>query len=335
MPTVAPSEPATAAPPAADRERMVAGMDNMIYKVYRAFRIPVSDREDFAQDARLALWEATLRFDPAGPAKWSTFATYAIRNVARKFMGQLSDTFNDVEMGGLADPADVPDLDPPPEDDDAVRLADAVRHQLAAPALAALSPGVRKLVEAVVLHRLNLDQIAAQLGQPVKVVKTNLQVALGQLARAGHLTADMGDRLGVNVAKLAGRVDGFRQQRAARERLEKVRELVADGVTEGPAIAERIGCTKVAAYRTLAKLRRPAPDRTRRDWLGPLCVQVAELLPLGLTDAQMADQLGVKAWRVVRARSRINRERDGGNAPYGAGLSTVHSVNFDAVRNVN
>lgn len=315
MPPVAPSEPATFAPPAADRERMVAGVENMIFSVYRAYHFSPGDREDFAQDARLALWEASAKFDPAGPAKWSTFAGYVIRNVARQFLGQLpADTFNDVVMGDVPDPAEVPDLDPPPEDDDAVRLADAVRHQLAAPALAALSPGVRKLVEAVALHRLNLDQIAAQLGQPVKVVKTNLQVALGQLARAGHLTADMGDRLGIDVAKLARRVDGTAQQRAAAERLERVRELVADGVTEGKAIAERIGCDENAAYRTLAKLRRPATDRTRRDWFGPLCVWVAELLPLGLTDAQMADQLGVKAWRVVRARCRINRERDELNA---------------------
>jgi RNA polymerase sigma factor (sigma-70 family) len=309
MPTVAPSEPATAAPPAADRERMVAGVEHMIFSVYRAYHVPPRDREDFAQDARLALWEASARFDPAGPAKWSTFAGYVIRNVARQFLGQLpADTFNDVEMGGLPDPADAPDLDPPPEDDDAVRLADAVRHQLAAPALAALSPGVRKLVEAVVLHRLNLDQIAAQLGQPVKVVKTNLQLALGQLARAGHLTADMGDRLGVDVAKLAARADGQAQRRDAVERLEKVREMVADGVTESKTIAERIGCSVNTAYRTLVRLRRPARVPPVKPPM--LFERVAELLPLGLTDEQMAAQFGVPSWLVTRARRRAERERD-------------------------
>ena len=77
---------------------MIESVEKIISARCRQFVRPVlggrcdhSAAEDAAQACRLALWTLADRFDPVGPAKWSTFAYPAIgqpwRGSARRLTG--------------------------------------------------------------------------------------------------------------------------------------------------------------------------------------------------------------------------------------------------------
>lgn len=190
-------QPAPAAPPLtrAEREAMLAEADHIIKPFVLRSGVHKSQREDVMQDCRLAIWQVMDRFDPARGVAWTTFVGGVVK---RTVMRSLCDPQSGGAEGSSGRPCQlydaaaehVPDRDTEHEidgdeerDETAVygELSAAVRRQLAEPLLAKLTPGHRRLVEIVAFDGLTPDQAADQLGQPVKVVKVNLQNAVKKM----------------------------------------------------------------------------------------------------------------------------------------------------------
>jgi RNA polymerase sigma factor (sigma-70 family) len=314
--------PAPAAPPSrAAREAMLAGVEKLILSRVCAFGVPAPDREDVVADIQCKLWELSERFDPDGSAKWSTFVATVAGTMCKAW---LSDRAEGVRAGVEAAGEIIDLLTPGPasvagsgddgDEDDlaghAGAVALAVRRQLAGPALAGLTPGVRRLVEQVVFDRLTVEQIAEQSGQPPRIVRTNLQAALGQLARAGRLPAALAARFGFDPDALAARVD--KQAGAARTaaRRELVAEALALGLTP-TKIAAELGESVSAVTRDAHRLNgvRPKSSKAKpkvREWPADMPVRdrVYTLAGEGLGFACIAAELGVSLgtaeqhWRI-------------------------------------
>lgn len=225
----------------AERAAMLAGVERLVRKRVAAFGVPARDRDDAAADITLKLWELTGRFVPGGKARWSTYAQCVADTMLKARRERdaaappvVNKPLDEAMLPGPATAGD-PDEDEDEDDDDlgghAGAVATAVRRQLAEPALACLTPGYRRLVEAVVFGGLTVDQFAEQHGQPVKVVKTNLGTALGKLALAGHVPANMAARLGVDLRALADRADGAAKKAKTAARRDLVAEELARGRT--------------------------------------------------------------------------------------------------------
>jgi RNA polymerase sigma factor (sigma-70 family) len=186
-----------------DRTMLIAGVDKLIKRTVRGSLVPRREWDDVCQDIRLELWKASARFDPAR-AKFTTFSV----TVARNFIRRRCHQFHDANPAGVVPhPLDpngdgedgwhrVPGSEPDPldaiiaaeeeatGDDLGAGVGDllrAIRAQAFEERLSLLGPGKRRLVEMVVLDGLSPQQIADRLGHPLKVVRTNLLLAVRQL----------------------------------------------------------------------------------------------------------------------------------------------------------
>jgi RNA polymerase sigma factor (sigma-70 family) len=241
----------------AERAKMLAGVEKLIHKRVIAFDIPRDDRDDAAAECQLRLWELSEEFDPTGKAKWSTFAQTVCDRVLLDFRDRSN---RETRRGGVptvsldslrvsggrafeiaANDEETQGDDETGGDDERTNaLALAVRKMLASSALEALSPGYRRLVEQVVIGRLSVAQIAEQTGQPEKVIRVNLQAALGQLAKAGHVPAGPAAALGFDARRLAERATPGARAKNVTARRQLVAEALALGM-DAKAIAAELG----------------------------------------------------------------------------------------------
>ncbi|HYH67314.1 MAG TPA: sigma factor, partial [Urbifossiella sp.] len=187
-----PDELSPAAPTRAEREKMLADVDKLIWSLVRRGGLPTEeDVEDAVQEGRMLAWELTLKFDPTRGVKWSTYFHTAAARLLGKQAGtvkckatlQLPDDWD--AAAEVASPAE----DEPAAPDTEVQLFDAVQRQLVGGLLDALAPNPAKgntalrqaaalperdLVEAVAFGGMTCAGMAIQFGQEPKVVRTRL-----------------------------------------------------------------------------------------------------------------------------------------------------------------
>ena len=165
-----------------------------------------SAAEDAAQACRLALWTLADRFDPAGVAKWSTFAYPAIGHAVARFReeayaftlrGQCGTVGHDIDFKS-ATPPDAGDIGADGDEFDALeRSLAAVRRVMFADHLNALTANQRRLVEMVVFGGLTLPQVADQLGQKLSIVELTFRGTVERLRSRGLIPAALVAKLGI------------------------------------------------------------------------------------------------------------------------------------------
>jgi RNA polymerase sigma factor (sigma-70 family) len=195
--------------PREERERMLADVDKMVRSIVTRAELSAEDREDFAQAARLELWEATEKWNPNGAARWPTYANVCItRVVARLKSAQRSrgevhaddwDKMPDRPAERRA--SDLDSDDEEAEGETAAELFTAIQRVLTDGLLDAVTAthageatlSARRLVEAIAFDGLTVRDLAIQSGQPEKVVRANLKNAIRTLQRRGltqHIMPD-------------------------------------------------------------------------------------------------------------------------------------------------
>lgn len=129
-----------------------------------AMAAPAHEFEDLEQEAFLACVEASRRWSPDAGTKFNTYATSCIRrhlaNVTTRHRGE-----GVVRIEGW-DAVEQPDREGVDGDEEVVPLAEeqqSALRQLGEPALT--------VVTLIVVHGLTPDQVATQLGRPVKDIK--------------------------------------------------------------------------------------------------------------------------------------------------------------------
>jgi RNA polymerase sigma factor (sigma-70 family) len=185
----------------AECEQMLRDAENSIVGHLRKQRVPESKFDDLAQECRVAVWHAATKFDPARGTQWKTYAVAVVKNVMRREADRLGGecspgraiSLNEMEY----DAADDRDEYAGPDEFD--ELKRAIRLQLGEPMLAKLTPKMRRIVEMVAFEGRSPAQVADELGQPVKVVKVNLQAAirtmLGEVNPVHAILAANADRI--------------------------------------------------------------------------------------------------------------------------------------------
>lgn len=137
---------------------------------------PAHEFEDLEQEALLACVEAAQRWSPAAGTKFNTYATACIRrhlaNVTTRHRGE-----GVVHIEGW-DAVVQPDREGDEEADELKPLTDAQ-----AEALARLGEPAVTVVTLLVVNKLTPDQVAMQLGRPVKDIKLIARNAAKALPR--------------------------------------------------------------------------------------------------------------------------------------------------------
>ncbi|AWM39359.1 RNA polymerase sigma factor [Gemmata obscuriglobus] len=182
----------------AEREAMLMQVQKAIGAEVRCSGIVPRHREDVEQDVQVAVWQATEKFDATRGVKWSTYAIGVMKNTLKNWKanhhheddGSIrnkdSDYFDKFAWPQDQAPSGHHTEDDEPLDDETMgTLATEVRRTLAGGVLSKLGAGHRRLVELVVFDRLSPDQIAVQLGHPLKSVRVNLKAAVRALCRIG------------------------------------------------------------------------------------------------------------------------------------------------------
>lgn len=140
-----------------------------------AGRMPAAAIEDLAQETFLRVFRALGRFDPAGPARLSTWiltiATRLSLDAARK--GPPAAEPIDAHLDTLVTPPDAEEML------ERRRLGEALRD-----AAAALSPEQRATFLLSYAHGLDQAEIATALGVPLGTVKSRLSRARAAMVRA-------------------------------------------------------------------------------------------------------------------------------------------------------
>ena len=192
-------------------EKIIAARCKQFVRPAPGGRSDHSAAEDAAQACRLALWALADRFDPAGVAKWSTFAYPAIGHALARFReeaygftmrGQCAAIGHDIEFKSATPPGagDTGEgvIDTDGDEFDALdRSLAAVRRVMFADHLNALSPTQRRLVEMVVFGGLTLPQVADQLGQKLSIVELTFRGTVERLRAEGLIPAALVAELGI------------------------------------------------------------------------------------------------------------------------------------------
>ena len=232
--------------PLTERERAEAIDKVRLFarKLVRPSGLPEAAQDDAYAQAICDLWATSAKFDPTGPAKFSTFAGYVIQKSLLRYHQDLWRQFP-AAFGGrafkdfdcVADHRPGPDADhladPEPPKVDALTLL--IRKLLFSDLLDLLAPATRTMIEATVFDGLSVGQVAEQRGMHPKMANLIIRQALVRLAGAGKVPADLARACGLDAAVLAA---WSRDPKAmTRERRAKVAELHRQGL-DRKAIAE-------------------------------------------------------------------------------------------------
>lgn len=193
-----PCAPALPRRPDADAERNRTAEDNagLVWSQMARMRMcGRGDADDLFQAGMLALLRAAERYDPAGPARFGTYACAAVRRAILREAGR-ADAFASPPTcpGGprrRASPLPAPAPDggdmPPPADARAADPgAEAARRELRGhieEALAKLHPHHAEIVRLRYLGGLTQSQVGGRLGVTQAAVSQMEEAALSELAR--------------------------------------------------------------------------------------------------------------------------------------------------------
>jgi RNA polymerase sigma-70 factor, ECF subfamily len=185
----------------ADCEQMLRDAESSIVGYLRKMGVPPSRIDDLAQECRVAVWQAAKKFDPSLGNRWTTYVVSIVKNLLRRDTanrGGENSPGNAVSLNEMEyDAVDERGEDDGPDEFD--ELKRAVCLQLGEPMLAKLTPKMRRIVERVAFEGRSPAQVADELGQPVKVVKVNLQAAVrtmrGEVNPVHAIIATNADRI--------------------------------------------------------------------------------------------------------------------------------------------
>lgn len=153
------------------QERVLDAVAPMLVSLVRRL-CPASEREDVVQELVAHLLAVLPRFEPAGPAKFSTWAyTVVMRQLLMK--RRRPPALLVALDGGLA----VPDPRPGPDE----RLDTAQRHAQLEHAVQQLPDEQRLVFVGVQLQQQSLETVAHALDLPLGTVKSRLHRAKAQL----------------------------------------------------------------------------------------------------------------------------------------------------------
>lgn len=86
--TTAADDGPTSKPLLSDQQRLklIQSVEKMAYRQVTRSVIPKREWDDAVADCTLHLWQVSAKFDPTGPAKFSTLAHHVIRKVILRYL---------------------------------------------------------------------------------------------------------------------------------------------------------------------------------------------------------------------------------------------------------
>lgn len=165
---------------------IVAGREDAFAAIYDRYAAQVNGvalsilhspalAEEATHDVFLRLWQQPAAFDPAR----GTFAGWLLR-VARNRAIDIVRRRREEPVNGREEDVSSWIVDPAPGPEE--ETLDRLNQQLVREALSELAPDHRYLLELAYFTGLSHSQIAAYLGRPLGTVKSQIRVAMGNLA---------------------------------------------------------------------------------------------------------------------------------------------------------